>query len=219
MPAARVCACVFACWLPRVLLSRMPSSVRHQSHNNFRGTRYSGEPDCATPRYSLTVFAVLMGRWGWIEASRQNGWCLKPLPFCEGASDVQEHQCQCFHESAVREGVAQTGAVVQGQAGRCCRRWCAVWSTRGTSPAGRSARPVTRWTSNRVPSRRSPACPWTALGAGLSARDDEIFRSRDHALKVTGRAPKRLPAIAGTVEFRVRRYRDSDGVPRYLPLG
>lgn len=56
----------------------------------------------------------------------------------------------------------------------------------------------------------------TALGARLSARDDEIFRSRDHALKVAGRDSKRLPAIAWTVEFRVRRYWGPDGSPRYL---
>lgn len=56
----------------------------------------------------------------------------------------------------------------------------------------------------------------TTSDARPSARDDEILRSRDHALKVTGRASKRLPAIAGTVEFRVRRCRDADGVPRCL---
>ncbi|MBT1165169.1 UPF0236 family transposase-like protein [Bifidobacterium felsineum] len=56
----------------------------------------------------------------------------------------------------------------------------------------------------------------TALGARLSARDDEIFASRDHALKVAGRDSKRLLTIAGTVEFRVRRYRGPDGRPRYL---
>ncbi|NEG90656.1 UPF0236 family transposase-like protein [Bifidobacterium aerophilum] len=54
-----------------------------------------------------------------------------------------------------------------------------------------------------------------ALGARLTARDDEIFRSRDRTLKTTGRGPKRLLTIAGTVEFRVRRYRDADGAPRY----
>lgn len=56
----------------------------------------------------------------------------------------------------------------------------------------------------------------TALGARLSARDDEIFASRDRSLKVSGRDSKRLLTIAGTVKFRVRRYRDADGRPRYL---
>ncbi|MBT1162381.1 UPF0236 family protein [Bifidobacterium sp. SO1] len=56
----------------------------------------------------------------------------------------------------------------------------------------------------------------TALGARLSARDDEIFASRDRSLRVIGRDVKRLLTIAGTVEFRVRRYRDADGRPRYL---
>ncbi|MFC5222387.1 UPF0236 family transposase-like protein, partial [Bifidobacterium leontopitheci] len=56
----------------------------------------------------------------------------------------------------------------------------------------------------------------TALGARLSARDDEIFASRDRSLKVIGRDSKQLLTIAGTVEFRVRRYRGADGGTRYL---
>ena len=35
----------------------------------------------------------------------------KPIRSGKGASDVQEYQCQCFHEPVVREGVAQAGAV------------------------------------------------------------------------------------------------------------
>ena len=71
--------------------------------------------------------------------------------------------------------------------------------------------------STNVSVSMSPSCAraWRRLERSFTG-DDEIFRSRDHALKVAGRDSKWLPAIAGTVEFRVRRYRGPDGSPRYL---
>ena len=54
-----------------------------------------------------------------------------------------------------------------------------------------------------------------ALSARLERRDDELAASRERPLRMTGRSCKRLLTCAGTLEFRVRRYRDADGIPRY----
>lgn len=55
----------------------------------------------------------------------------------------------------------------------------------------------------------------TALGARLTAEDDRLFACHDPALRATGRSSKSLLTTAGTVTFRVRRYRDADGDARY----
>lgn len=54
-----------------------------------------------------------------------------------------------------------------------------------------------------------------ALGARLTAEGDRLFRAHPRDEKVAGRDSRSLLTLAGTVTFRVRRYRDAEGRVSY----